>query len=179
MTVAKLIVDKIEAFWKDLRGYLSDASPNVSSWVKILSKTTIGRENLESPVSKLFGWTKEFCKGWDERLARIWRKDLPDIWIRIARSQEQYQWDQVHMQRNGLDINSICKSSKNSSSIGFRNSVKLVSEFWTPLDDFCWCVLAFFKSARGTEHKISRSHAKPVHNYPPQQELKMKYQARS
>jgi len=165
-TVANSWKDKIEAFEKIYETILSDASPNVSKLSEDLAKDYHWKGEFGITREQALSWTKEFLakagmragSDMEERFARYLDKNSSQFKISINEIK-------FIMQRNGLDINSICKAfSENSSSIGFRNFVKTsVSISGHLLDDFAGVFLQFFKSKMEEQNTSSRSHAKPVH----------------
>jgi len=166
--VAKAVANswkgKIEFLEKIYEAVLSEASPNVSKMTEVLDKEYLWEEEFGVSRDQALRWTKEF-------LAKAGMRAGSDMEERFARflvkngSQFEISIDEIKfiMQRNGLDINRICKAySENSSSVGFRNFVKTsVSISGNLLDDFAGVFLQFFKSKMDDQNlKSSRFNTK-------------------
>jgi len=163
-TVANSWKANIESLEKIYETVLSDASPNVSELSDELAKEYHWKGDLGITREQALGWTKEFLvkagmragSDMEERFAMFLAKN--SMLFKISINEIKFI-----MQRNGLDINSICKAfSENSSSIGFRNFVKTsVSISGHLLDDFAGVFLQFFKSKMDKQNsKSSRSQTK-------------------
>jgi len=156
----------IEYLEKIYEAVLSDASPNVSKLSEDLAKDYHWEGEFGITREQALGWTKEFLvkagmragSDMEERFDRFFVKN--SSLFKISKDEIKFI-----MQRNGLDINSICKAfSENSSSIGFKNFVKTsVSISGNLLDDFAGVFLQFFKSKMDEQNsKSSRSQTKSV-----------------
>jgi len=165
--VAKVVANswkvKVEFLEKTYEAILSEASPNVSKLSEVLDKEYIWEGELGVSREQSLRWTKEFLakagmragSDMEERFARFLLKNGALFKISI---------DEIKfiMQRNGLDINNICKAySENSSSVGFKNFVKTsVSISGNLLDDFAGVFLQFFKSKMDEQNLKSSRHTK-------------------
>merc|ERR1719318_517504 len=156
----------IEYLEKIYEAVLSEASPNVSKLSEDLAKDYHWEGEIGITREQALGWTKEFLvkvgmrpgSDMEERFDRFFVKN--SSLFKISKDEINFI-----MQRNGLDINSICKAfSENSSSIGFKNFVKTsVSISGNLLDDFAGVFLQFFKSKMEEQNsKSSRSQNKLV-----------------
>jgi len=167
--VAKAVANswkaKVEFLEKTYEAVLSEASPNISKLSEVLDKEYLWEGELGVSREQALGWTKEF-------LAKAGMRAGSDMEERFARfllkngSQFKISIDEIKfiMQRNGLDINNICKAySENSSSVGFRNFVKTsVSISGNLLDDFAGVFLQFFKSKMDEQNMKSLRQTKQI-----------------
>ena len=128
---------------------LSEDSPDMSKLTQELAKANLREGERGITKEQVLSWTKEFLFRVGVRAGSDTEERFTKF-LQLNNSQFKISIDEIKfiMQRNGIDINQMCKAfSENSTSLGFKKFVKIsVNIDGNLLDAFTSVFLDFFKS---------------------------------